>query len=229
MSHYIDSIKLIFIHVPKTGGSFIENKLEKLSKQYNEHKRMSSHWTINKYVDKLDKYIVLGVIRNPYDRIISAYNMFVRNNWEGVLKNTYKKLNNPLNFESFINNLYVLFKNNTLPWQTCNNEELDKVCSSSSNFAVHIIPQYYYFINHENNMSINKDNILKYETLDINLEKFLNNNYKDNKSVKYFFQNEIIKNVNIQKPYNIANIYPNLINMIYEIYENDFVYFKYEK
>ena len=142
MSHYIDSIKLIFIHIPKTGGSFLEKKLQHLAaKEYNEYREMTSHFTINKYLNKIDKYIVFGVVRNPYDRIMSAYNMFVRNSWSGVIKNTYIKLNKPKTFETFIQNLYILFKNNELPWQNfSSNTDLDKVCSSSKNFAVHIIP-----------------------------------------------------------------------------------------
>ena len=211
MSHYIDNIKLIFIHIPKTGGTFLENKLQHLAaKKYNEYRRMTSHYTINEYLNKIDKYIVFGVVRNPYDRIMSAYNMFVRSSWSGVIKNTYIKLNKPKTFESFIQNLYILFKNNELPWQkVSSNTDLDKVCSSSKNFAVHIIPQYYYFINHDNQIGIKKENILKYESLDNDMIIFLNNNYKDNKIVNDYFQNNIINNIK------------------YEIYENDFVYFDY--
>lgn len=228
MSHYIDSIKLIFIHIPKTGGTFLENKLQSLAAdEYNEYRRMSSHYTINEYLNKIDKYIVFGVVRNPYDRIMSAYNMFVRKSWSGVIKNTYIKLNKPKTFETFIQNLYILFKNNELPWQNVSNTDLDKVCSSSNNFAVHIIPQYYYFINYDNQIGIKKENILKYESLDNDIMIFLNNNYKDNKIVKRYFQNNIINDVKIKKTYDIPMIYPKLINMIYEIYENDFVYFDY--
>ena len=42
-----------------------------------------------KYLNKIDKYIVFGVVRNPYDRIMSAYNMFVISSWDGVINSTY--------------------------------------------------------------------------------------------------------------------------------------------
>ena len=228
MSHYIDSIKLIFIHIPKTGGSFLENKLQSLAAdEYNEYRRMSSHFTINEYLNKIDKkYIVFGVVRNPYDRIMSAYNMIVRSSWSGH-KNTYIKLNKPKTFETFIQNLYILFKNNELPWQNVSNTDLDKACRASRNFAVHLAPQYCYFINYDNQIGIKKENILKYESLDNDIMIFLNNNYKDNKIVKRYFQNNIINAVKIKKTYDIPMNYPKLINMIYEIYENDFVYFDY--
>jgi len=229
MSHYINSINLIFIHVPKTGGSFIEKHLEDLAKIYNEHRQMTSHWTINKYSNMIDKYVVFGVIRNPYNRIMSAYNMFQQSGWHGVIKNTHNKLNNPNNFESFIQNIYLLFKRNELPWQTHDNEKIDKVCSSSKDLAVHIIPQYYYFMNHENKIGINKDNILKYETLDKDMERFLDNNYKNNETVQSFFKKNIISKINIKQNYDIPKVYPNLVNMIYEIYEIDFTTFDYTK
>jgi hypothetical protein len=228
MNQYIDNIELIFIHVPKTGGSFLEGKLQILAKKYKENRIMGSHFTINHCLDKIDKYNVFGVVRNPYDRIMSAYNMFVRNSWSGVINNTYIKLNEPKTFETFIENLYILFKNKELPWQNVSsNKDLDKVCSSSKNFAVHIVPQFYYFLNHENKIGIKKENILRYESLDKDIKIFLNNNYKDNKIVNGYFKCKIIKHIKIKKKYNIPNIYPKLANMIYEIYENDFIYFNY--
>ena len=228
MPHHISSIKLIYIHVPKTGGSFIEGNLKKLAITYNESRRMSSHYTINHYIDKIDEYIVFGVVRNPYNRIFSAYNMFVENKWHRF-RNTYIKLNKPKNFENFIENLYFLFKNNNLPWQNCSGLKLDKVCSSSADFSVHVIPQYAYFIDRKNEIGIDKENILKYESLDTELYKFLNYNYKDNEKVNNFFQKNIISKVNIKKTYDIHNLYPELIDMIHEIYERDFSTFNYDK
>ena len=233
MSHYIDSIKLIFIHIPKTGGSFLEKKLQSLAAdEYNEYRGMGSHFTINEYLNKIDKYIVFGVVRNPYDRIMSAYNMFVRDSWSG-LKNTYIKLNKPKTFETFIQNLYILFKNNELPYspETTLIIGIEQTLLNKINlrldFAVHLAPQYCYFINYDNQIGIKKENILKYESLDNDIMIFLNNNYKDNKIVKRYFQNNIINDVKIKKTYDIPMNYPKLINMIYEIYENDFVYFDY--
>ena len=239
-THHISSIKLIYIHVPKTGGTFLENKLRALaSGKYSESRQMMGHKTINHYNDKIDEYTVFGVVRNPYDRIFSAYNSFVKGNkttgkytkplrWP-ALRSTYIKLNRPKNFENFIENLYILFENNELPWQNCSGVELDKVCSSSTDFAVHLAPQYAYFINHKNEIGIDKENILRYESLDTELCKFLNNNYKDNQKVNTFFQQEIVSKVNIKKTYDIHNMYPELIDMIHEIYEGDFSIFNYDK
>uniref|UniRef100_A0A6C0CIJ4 Sulfotransferase domain-containing protein n=1 Tax=viral metagenome TaxID=1070528 RepID=A0A6C0CIJ4_9ZZZZ len=234
-NQYISHIKLVFIHVPKTGGSFIEQNLKKLAEQYNEHRNMGSHYTINQYIlntqipENFNEFIYFGVVRNPYDRIYSAYSMYVRNNWSGFNQITYKKLNKPNSFESFIKNLYELFKQNKLPWQNCENSHLDIVGSSSIDFSVHVAPQFVYFINHNNELALEKENILKYESLDKDLNAFLNNNYKDNVKVYDFFQTNIIKNVRIKQSYNIPTTYPHLSRMIQEIYEKDFVLFNYQK
>lgn len=225
MSQFINKIKLAFIHVPKTGGSFIEKNLQRLARKYNENRTFGNHYNMNQYNKKIN-YTFFGVVRHPYDRLYSAYNMFVRQKWK-LFKNTYNKLNKPKDFISFVTNLYQLYNNHKLPWQDCSNEELDKVCSSSSEFAVHVCPQYIYFMNRKNEIGI--DNILKYESLDTDFNQFINNNYKDNKSVYAFLQNNISKNIRIKPTYNIPKKYPELINMIYEIYEKDFDYFNYTK
>ena len=75
---YIKPLKLIFIHIPKTGGSFIERKMRLLNERFfNDHKIFGGHTTIEKFKKKLgvdSSYKCFSVVRNPYNRIISAYN-----------------------------------------------------------------------------------------------------------------------------------------------------------
>ena len=82
-------------------------------------------------------------------------------------------------------------------------------------------------MNYENKIGIKKENILKYESLDDNMRIFINNNFKNNTLVKEYFQNNIIANIQIKESYQIQSIYPNLMDMIYEIYQIDFVSFNY--
>lgn len=228
MAHTIDTIKLIFIHTPKTGGTFIENKLKILAKKYNENKLMSGHYNIKHYSNVINEYTTFGVIRNPYDRLFSAYNMFIRGCWK-CFEKTFKLLKNPNSFENFVINLYNLHKDSKLPWQSADKKVANGCCIVSRQFAVHIVPQFYYFTNDNNEIGIDKNNILKYESLDTEIEKFLNNNYNDNSIVCDFFKKNIISNVDIKKTYNLHEKYPQLMDMIYEIYKVDFVNFDYKK
>ena len=76
---------LLFIHIPKTGGTFIENEFKKYNYEVGRHdpnKNLHTNPTCsfwhtplksNKKINFKD-YITFTVVRNPYDRIISEYN-----------------------------------------------------------------------------------------------------------------------------------------------------------
>ena len=88
---YYPSKKILFIHIPKTGGSVIENEIKKqcIQKLYSGHtnnlldspynsKSLQHQFynTLYKYRHKLeldfDNLKIFTVVRNPYDRTISA-------------------------------------------------------------------------------------------------------------------------------------------------------------
>jgi len=89
MPYYKDK-NILFIHIPKTGGSLIENKIKKVTPQrlyssftntlldspYNKKSLQHQYYTtIYKFKNKLninfDNIKIFTVVRNPYDRIIS--------------------------------------------------------------------------------------------------------------------------------------------------------------
>ena len=97
---YYKSINLLFIHIPKTGGTVIENSIKKDKKYgiqtlYSTSSRNSIlpapfstyslqhqfYSTIYDYRIKLnvnfDKIKVFSVVRNPYDRIISDFSFMM--------------------------------------------------------------------------------------------------------------------------------------------------------
>jgi len=85
-----ESNKFIFIHNPKCAGTTVRNSLEKfdtrdgyywLFDEVDDRKIDKAHLALNilhRYAPQdfelLKKYFVFGFVRNPYDRVISAFN-----------------------------------------------------------------------------------------------------------------------------------------------------------
>ena len=148
---------LLFIHIPKAGGSYVEKEFNKNNYKIgkfdnNKHLKSKNKCTFwhtpvkyNKNINFKD-YRVFTVVRNPYDRIISEYN------WKGFGE-FYKKLNVSKNTEinQFISKL------NT------NEKIYDGDC--------HLVPQSEYLTDYYGNKV---ENIIHQENLDEELEKFIN-------------------------------------------------------
>jgi hypothetical protein len=72
---FIEKEKIIFIHIPKTGGDSIEFLLEK---KYNQPLRYYRHCELCHIIDKtnikdITEYKIFIVIRNPYERLLSTF------------------------------------------------------------------------------------------------------------------------------------------------------------
>ena len=216
---YIEPFNLIFIHIPKTGGSFIENKLREINIElYSNYEVFGGHDTINHYIinlniDDIALYNIFSVVRNPYNRIISAYNYLKDTERRCVSdKNEWEKLGSPGNITDFISSIYSKYKNN----------ELLKINSDNQHFQ----QQYKFVVDEKNTLS---SNILKYENLDKDFEKYITGCKDQNEKLYNLLYNKIYKNINIKKDYDILNILSsNDINMINEIYKVDFYLFEYD-
>jgi hypothetical protein len=196
------SINLLFIHIPKTGGSIIEYKIIRQYKQsvfsgatnaaippYNgislQHQFYS---TLYKYRDELEinfeNIKIFCVVRNPYDRIISDLL------WRKSIKTDFTA-----------EQVYDVIKNNYLYKKNLDN---------------HNMPQYKFVI--DENLKVNPDiKIFKCEELnEINdeLNKFLEFNIN-------------IKQKNVNKDYSMY-LNKNSISLINEFYEKDFELFNYD-
>jgi len=76
-----DDKKIIFIHVPKCGGTTVEYEL-KLNNSSNGYGivdgKARQHWTWKDYInhlgeEKYNKYHKFSIVRHPYTRIVSEY------------------------------------------------------------------------------------------------------------------------------------------------------------
>lgn len=88
MEFVIDNKKILFIHIPKTGGTSVIDLLEKSNTLVNNHYNNNHshnnqydpelrqckqlHLTINDFPRYAESFC-FAIVRNPYDRIISEY------------------------------------------------------------------------------------------------------------------------------------------------------------
>lgn len=219
---------LLFIHIPKTGGEFIQSKYKfyqhwknskiyknvyKLKKFENNDNFTFGHADIktileNKIISKdfYNKSFKFCIVRNPYDRFLSIYLYFLKSTESG--KNI---LDNNISFDKFINIIHNL------------KEKIPK--NSDQNVEVH--SDYFFLRNHLNIQKswipedINK--IYKFEDgfdillNDIKEQVNINSNNMDTIPINKC-------NKKNKKFYNENNY-----KKVYEIYEKDFLEFNYDE
>lgn len=207
---YYPNLNLLFIHIPKTGGSAIEDELQKknikstliqrgqpvagicnniLDHPYKNNSLQHQFYsTIYTFRDKLnvnfENIRVFSVVRNPYDRIISDL--------------IWLKL---INRDASPQKVFDIIKNNYL-YRT----DLDN----------HNQPQYK-FITNDNNVIYPNIIILRCETL----------NESNDKLNEYIGVSINIRKSNVNKDYS-KYLNQDSIHIINEFYKKDFELFNYK-
>lgn len=214
---------LLFIHIPKTGGTFIQDKYNfyqnwKKEKRFNNKYKLKifennenftfGHADINIILknniiseDYYSKSFKFCIVRNPYDRFLSIYTYLLR----GTLKNKN------ISFDNFIDLIYKL--KDKIPKLSENNTEnhpdyyfLNTILNLQKSWIPKEINKIYKF---ENGFKYILDDI----ELNVDIKRTNNNILPINKSNK--------KN---KKYYNENNY-----KKVYDIYEKDFLEFNYSK
>tara|TARA_B100000886_G_scaffold317088_1_gene256121 strand:- start:1739 stop:2350 length:612 start_codon:yes stop_codon:yes gene_type:complete len=197
--------KIIFIHIPKTGGTSIEDIISNGQKKkkkpdyfYGVVKgKALQHLTaleIKDRFDKFDEYLKFVTVRNPYERLISEYY------WCQIKGIGHKHGQSFDDFLDYVKNIVKVGKFNE-------NKYID-----------HFIPQYKFV--YDNNFNIIVDKIFYFEEFGkiINFSKEITNN-KNIKNIHKLKQNKKKK----------IKLNESQKSIIYNIYEKDFVLFNYKK
>ena len=188
-----DKYKFIFVHIQKTAGTSITDALFKIPETYQLHHSHSILNTIN--IEDYKDYFKFCFVRNPFDRLISWYNMILQkgfhNDWSKYI------LENSTNFSEFLELTDIIIERNPLELQSqvdytksISFNQLDYISDNLGNIQCDFIGRF------EN---INDDFNILSQMLNIklelnNLNKFKHNHYKD-----YYNQIDLEKVSNLYK------------------------------
>jgi hypothetical protein len=201
---YFPSINILFIHIPKTGGSSVEKYFEKklniqlnpkylfsVSELINNHSYQHlTYYEIYKNKKKLNVNfnnlkLIFSIVRNPYERIISE--LF------------FRKLINKNMDCNMIEKIIINYLN------------------SNNIYDNHKLPQYLFLIDSSGNINTNIK-ILKTETLNNDMKNLGWNDFNINQNHSYRTKLNYYKFLNI-----------NTINLLNNYYSKDFELLSYNK
>ena len=195
--------KMIFLHIPKTGGTSIEKSLNLLNIYngygINKKNKAMQHFDSHEYKkhlgkEKYNQYYKFTIIRNPYEKVISDYF------W---LKNIAHLENDDFQNKSF--DQYLSY---------CNYIVTNRLYKLSI-YHDHFKPQHKFIYNKNNKLLINK--IFRFEKFE-HIIKFIKTRY-----------NTIVSHDNVNESKQKIILNEKQKNKIYNIYKNDFILLKYQK
>ncbi len=168
--------KLVFIHIPKTGGTAVEQYFHDIGdmqwglESWLGHEKQQGRWYEYQHLSMLELQSMAGtsitgfrsfsVVRNPYEKLLSDYL------WRKVVKRK-----NPdaslMCFGSFAEFIDAIPENIDTMWP----QHIDGVGMDEANFLIHVRPQYQFVTDGDGARLV--DEILKFEQLDDDLRQLL--------------------------------------------------------
>jgi mannosyltransferase OCH1-like enzyme len=212
MKYY--GFELLFIEEHNKLQLFIDNPSDKdkLDKYGHNIKKMGKYRYLQTHQDGynkiLDEYFVFSFVRNPYEKIYSAYSYLKKNLLsDGKINNCDDNIDFYYNFSTFVKNK-------------------DNVCNTSFFHAFITNCEQFYDLN--NNIKINY--IGKFENLEIELIKILKIlGFKNLKHTEYIFDNIKKNNSKIPGYMFFDDFNEESFLLINEYFKNDFDVFEYYK
>lgn len=199
--------KLIFVHIPKNGGSYVRTMLPGENNDIHGLWGETDHATIGHIIENYPKvyktHRFFAVVRNPWDRMVSNYEFCRKASNTKIKQDDGAKVfkrNNIKTFEDYVN---LLYKHKT---------DLKKFN------IIHWIPQHEYVM-HQGDIKVN--HVLKLETLTEDLPELFK---------KYGVKSKVHdKQINKTDHKHYTTYYtPELIKKVKEIYAKDVSLFNYE-
>lgn len=194
-----DETKSIFIHIPKAGGISIIKSL------YGEEANGFGHPTYERFLRmygkrRYESYFKFTFVRNPWDRLLSAYN-FLKNGGMNHLDKQFSDdvLKNYDSFESFV--MEGMNEANIETW-------------------THFIPQYRYIYDAQMNLVV--DYVGRFEHFEFDFEH-IRSVLQQGSSLQHRNKTGESKEENYRAAYT-----PEMIQKVAELYQNDIRMFGYE-
>lgn len=194
--------KLIFIHIPKCGGTSIEAALDtqyELNGYGLENKKAIQHYEWKDYKNKLgsnifNNYYKFSICRHPYTKVISDY-FWLKYTVHFQYDNFQEKT-----FDQYLNYCEYIVKNKLY---------------NLTNVHDHFKPQYTYTFNENNKLMVNE--LFRFEAFNY-IKEFMKNKF--NVNVNHLNKKVINKEIKLTLSQK---------NKIYEIYKKDFTLLEYKR
>lgn len=210
-----DIKKYFFVHIPKCAGSQISKLFDTTGHRTIIETNESRSRSIKNY-NLSDYYYIFSIVRNPYDRFVSAYH-YLKNSpdikFDKVNRFQRDKFIKTESIEELINLLYIDFKNDK-------KINFHRNKSNSLVDVIHLRPMYTFICNKNKEIIIDKvvyfenmnediNLILKKNNIDVN---FIKTNASSRKDFGYYF----------------SKISKETVKKFNEIYDDDFKIFGYQ-
>ena len=199
--------KITFIHIPKTGGTSLNKLFKRRGINIINHNIRDKGFRYLKEISKNDDdEIRFCYVRNPYDRVVSAFFYLSkgginRGDYEDALKFNILKYQG--DFESFVK--YELYESSPIFEQMHFKEQYKWICDNNGNILV--------------------DEILRFEDFGNEILSFFK---KNNLKVPFMWRLRGVPHKNSSKKDNYKTYYSEETkNIIAKVYETDFKLFYY--
>ena len=192
-----------FIHLPKCAG----NSIKKYLKDNNFPTIILGHSTFYPFykfpyeVSKSNNPNAFCVVRNPFERIVSAYFFLRKGGMNFMDEKTYNKyLSEYEDFQDFILNGLGNNKN----------------CKTLIEKVIHLIPQTNFLINKDGELCVAKKNLIHLENFKKEFETYLHSLGKEYKELPW--ENKSCERRNYKDEYKNNE----MIDIVSEVYDKDF-------